>query len=66
MTQGNYEGGCQCGAVRYEVSVDLTNTSSTRKRFNTSSARIVAVNVNCLNGVDPRGLKSKHVDSKSL
>ena len=27
---------------------------------------MVAVNVNCLDGIDPRTLKSKHVDGKSF
>ncbi|MBV1705035.1 MAG: GFA family protein [Hyphomicrobiales bacterium] len=29
-------------------------------------ADVVAVNVNCLEGVDPRALTSKHVDGKSI
>jgi hypothetical protein len=27
---------------------------------------IAAINVNCLEGVDPRALKSQHVDGKSV
>ncbi|MFY9828017.1 MAG: GFA family protein, partial [Rhodoplanes sp.] len=26
MTSKHYTGGCQCGAVRYEVTADLDNT----------------------------------------
>ena len=29
-------------------------------------AKVSAVNVNCLDGVDPRALKSDHVDGRSL
>lgn len=117
MALENYEGGCQCGAVRYEVSVDLENTITcncsrcqrmgfvlafspqdsfqlksgdedlTEYVFNKKAIRhlfcstcgvesfaygqmpdgapTVAINVNCLEGVDPRGLKSQHVDGRS-
>lgn len=112
-----YEGGCQCGAVRYEVSVDLENTITcncsrcqrmgfvlafspqdkfrlksgeavlTEYLFNKKAIRhlfcstcgvesfaygkmpdgspTVAINVNCLEGVDPRGLTSLHVDGRN-
>lgn len=117
MTAAHYEGGCQCGAVSYEVDVDIENTvtcncsrcqrmgfvlafaprenfrlrsgeeSLTEYLFNKRAIRhlfcrtcgiesfaegqtadgtaIVAVNVNCLGGVDPRALKSQHVDGRS-
>lgn len=117
MTTEKYEGSCQCGAVRYEVSVDLENTITcncsrcqrmgfvlafspqesfrlksgddvlTEYLFNKKAIRhlfcrtcgvesfaygnmpdgspTVAINVNCLEGVDPRALKSQHIDGKS-
>jgi hypothetical protein len=117
MTVARYEGGCQCGAVGFEVSVDLENTITcncsrcqrmgfvlaftprenfrlrsgegdlTEYVFNKKAIRhlfcstcgvesfaygqmpdgspIVAINANCLNGVDPRALKSEYVDGRS-
>lgn len=117
MALEQYEGGCQCGAVRFEVSLDLENTitcnCSRCQRmgfvlafspgdnfhlesgehvlkeylFNKKAIRhlfcstcgvesfaygkmpdgsqTVAINVNCLDGVDPRSLESHHVDGKS-
>lgn len=118
MTLAHYEGGCQCGAVRFEVDADLANTITcncsrcqrmgfvlafssqknfqlksgekdlTEYRFNKKAIRhlfcgtcgvesfaygkmpdgspTVAINVNCLSGVDPRELNSQHVDGKSF
>ncbi|HEX7079520.1 MAG TPA: GFA family protein [Gammaproteobacteria bacterium] len=119
MSIQHYKGGCQCGAVAYEVDVDLDNTitcncsrcqklgfvlafapvesfdlksgeeSLTEYRFNKKQIRhlfckicgvesfamgkrpsdgadIAAINVNCLEGVDPRSLSSKHVDGRSF
>lgn len=118
MKSTHYEGGCQCGAVRYEVDVDLDNTITcncsrcqrmgfvlafaslenfqlksgeealTEYLFNKKTIRhlfcsacgvesfaygkmpdgsdTVAVNVNCLSGVDPRALNSQHVDGKNF
>lgn len=118
MTVSQYEGSCQCGAVRYEVEMDLDNTitcncsrcqrmgfvlsfapqesfqlksgegSLIEYRFNRKAIRhlfcatcgvesfaygtmpdgspTVAVNVNCLAGVEPRELDSQHVDGRSL
>lgn len=112
-----HHGSCQCGAVSYDVSVDLGNTITcncsrcqrmgfvlsfapaadfqlssgadalTEYRFGSKTIRhlfcrtcgvesfaegtmpdgsaVVAVNVNCLDGVNPRELKSHHVDGKS-
>ena len=117
MAVQHYSGGCQCGAVTYEVDVDLDSTiicncsrcqklgavlaftpeSSfnlksgedrlTEYTFNKKQIRhlfctacgiqsfaygalpdgtkMAAVNVNCLEGVDPRALKSQPVDGRS-
>ncbi len=113
----HHEGSCQCGAVRYEVDVELENTitcncsrcqrmgfvlafapaekfqlksgdeSLCEYRFASKTiqhlfcrtcgvesfargtmpdgAAVVAINVNCLSGIDPRALKSQHVDGRS-
>lgn len=118
MKLTHYDGGCQCGAVNYEVDVDLDNTITcncsrcqrmgfvlaftpmdnfqlksgeeklTEYLFNNKSiqhlfcntcgvesfaygkmpdgSQTVAINVNCLSGVDPRTLDSQHVDGKSF
>lgn len=116
MESTHYEGGCQCGAVAYEVDVDLANTITcncsrcqrmgfvlaftSREKFQLKSGEselteylfhdkairhlfckvcgvesfaygempdgtpMVAINANCLAGVDPRALDSQHVDGK--
>lgn len=117
MTLQTYHGGCQCGAVAFDVDVDLAQTitcncsrckrmgfvlaftpadnfrltsgedAQTDYRFNTGKiahlfcstcgvqsygigendgARMVAINVNCLEGVDARGLASSAVDGASF
>lgn len=118
MSVSHYKGGCQCGAVRYEVEVDLDNTITcncsrcqrmgfvlafasndnfnlksgegelTEFLFNRNAIRhlfcktcgvqsfaygtmpdgslTVAVNANCLDGVEPRELKSNHVQGKDF
>ncbi len=118
MSSQHYSGGCQCGAVTYEVDADLANTLTcncsrcqklgfvltfvpremfvlksgednlSEYRFNKrqiqhlfcricgvesfaygampNGSPIAAINVNCLDGVDPRSLSSAHVDGKSL
>ena len=117
MAEAHYTGGCQCGAVAYDVDIDLDNTitcncSRCRKMgfvlaftardafrlksgesalteylFNKQAIRhlfckvcgvesfaygampdgspVAAINVNCLDGVDPRSLNSQHVDGRS-
>ena len=117
MTVSHYEGGCQCGAVRYEVDVDLDSTITcncsrcqrmgfvlafaprhsfvlnsgednlSEYLFNKKTIQhlfcktcgvqsfaygsmpdgspTVAINANCLDGVEPRELGSKHVDGRS-
>ncbi|KAF1711131.1 aldehyde-activating protein [Pseudoxanthomonas kalamensis DSM 18571] len=118
MSVTHYQGGCQCGAVDYEVDLDLDNTVTcncsrcqkmgfvlaftprsgfrlksgednlTEYLFNRKAihhlfcktcgvesfaygqtpdgSEMVAVNVNCLAGVEPRQLHSKHVDGRSF
>lgn len=117
MSQNHYEGGCQCGAVSYEVDIDLDNTITCncsrcqrmgfvlaftpRENFRLKSGEgqmteylfnkktiqhlfcstcgvesfaygkmpdgtpVAAINVNCLDGVEPRELESQHVDGRS-
>ena len=119
MSGKRYSGGCQCGAVTYEVDVDLDNVITcncsrcqrigcvlaftprdkfelksgqdqlTEYRFNkrqiqhlfckvcgvesfalgnmpTDGSPVAAINVNCLEGVEPRSLNPTHVDGRSL
>lgn len=118
MESTHHEGSCQCGAVAYEVAIDLENTITcncsrcqrmgfvlaftskenfqlksgenelTEYLFNSKAIRhlfckicgvesfaygkmpdgspTVAINVNCLSGVNPRELDSKHVDGKNF
>ena len=118
MTQQHYHGSCQCGAVQFEVTIDLEHSITcncsrcqrlgsvlaftpasnfelkrgqdavTEYLFNKqtihhlfcktcgieSFARatgkdgiaMVAVNANCLDGVEPRKLPSQHVDGRSF
>jgi hypothetical protein len=113
----HYKGGCQCGAVAYEVDVDIDSAITCncsrcqklgfvlaftpRKSFSLKSGTgdlteylfnkkkiqhlfckvcgiesfaygkmpdgtpIAAINVNCLEGVEPRALRPKHVDGRS-
>lgn len=117
MVKQHYSGGCQCGAVAYEVEADLDQTFTcncsrckrlalvlafvpaadfrltrdgpvTEYLFNKQvihhrfcpvcgvesyalgkgpdGADMVAVNVNCLEGVDPRALDSKAVNGAAF
>lgn len=118
MPRKTYTGGCQCGAVRFEVTADLDQTvtcncarcqrigsvltfvpradftlragegAQTAYLFNTEKIEhlfcttcgvqsfsygttseghpTVAVNVNCLDGVDPRALTSHHFDGARI
>lgn len=118
MTTAHYQGGCQCGAVSYDVDIDLESTITcncsrcqrmgfvlaftpegnfqlrsgedelTEFLFNNRTIRhlfcktcgvesfaygsmpdgapTVAINVNCLSGVEPRSLDSQHVDGRSF
>ena len=117
MAEEHHTGGCQCGAVRYEADVDISqpitcNCSRCRRlgsrlaftprdkftllqgkdaltefRFNSGQiahlfcatcgiesfalgetpdgTQMAAINVNCLDGVDPHALLTKHVDGAS-
>ena len=118
MAVGHYKGGCQCGAVSYEVDVDVDTAITcncsrcqplgfvlaftsrddfallagedelTEYLFNKKEIRhlfcktcgvesfaygnmpdgspVAAINVNCLDGVDPRKLDCQHCDGRSL
>ena len=118
MSVSHYEGGCQCGAVCYEVDVDLDNTITCNcsrcqrmgfvlafaesKNFTLKSGEgalteflfdrkairhlfcktcgvesfvygnmpdgslTVAINANCLDGIEPRELNSKHVHGRDF
>ncbi|MDF3607349.1 GFA family protein [Paracoccus sp. DMF-8] len=117
MATQHYTGGCQCGAITYQVDADLDTTFTcncsrckrtgivlafvpqdrflltrdgpvTEYLFNKMAVhhrfcptcgiesyatgtgpdgtQMVAVNVNCLDGVDPRALKSRHIDGASF
>lgn len=117
MTVAHYTGGCQCGAVRFEVDLDISQPIAcncsrcqalgsllaftprdkfvllsgqdalTEYRFNThkiahlfcktcgiesfalgempDGTATAAVNVNCLDGVDPRSLSPRHYDGRA-
>lgn len=118
MAEQHYRGGCQCGAVSYDVDVDIDQAvtcncsrckpmgfvlafaprdkfvlnagedATTHYSFNTGTidhrfcstcgvesfafgtmpdgVEMAAINVNCLEGVDPRALDPKQVDGKSM
>jgi len=118
MSEAHYQGGCQCGAVTFEVDVDISHcitcncsrcqklgavlaftprdrfvlksgeSNLTEYRFNRKLVRhlfcktcgiqsfslgqmpdgspVAAINVNCLEGVEPRELECRHFDGRSL
>ncbi len=118
MTMQHYEGGCQCGAVRFSCEADLDQTVTcncsrcqklgsvltftprgnftllqgedklTEYLFNKHVIRhqfckvcgiesfaygqmpdgtpMAAINANCLDGVEPRELKSHHYDGRAI
>ena len=118
MTMQHYEGGCQCGAVRFRCEADLDHTITcncsrcqklgsvltftsrdnfillsggdglTEYLFNKHVIRhqfcnicgiesfaygqmpdgmpMAAINVNCLDGIEPRELKSHHHDGRAV
>ena len=105
MAIQHYQGGCQCGAVRYEVEADTDKTyacncsrcgrlgtvlaftpeesftlragedSLTTYKFNKQvidhqfcsvcGRAMVAINVRCLDGIDPHELKPEKIDGRS-
>lgn len=117
MSEKHYKGGCQCGAVTYEVDVDVDESLTCncsrckrmgfvlaftpREKFDLKSGqdnlseylfnkkmiqhlfckscgvesfaygemngvKMTAINVNCLEGVDARGLDTRQVDGANM
>jgi hypothetical protein len=73
MTQ-TYSGGCQCGQVRYEVQMDIGEVLVSTCGIQSfaigtqpkSGAKMAAINVRCVDGIDVDSLKVKKVDGRHL
>jgi len=59
MPLNHGEGGCRCGAVSFEAGLESLACAQMP-----DGAPVVAINVNCLDGVGPGALESRQVDGR--
>jgi len=59
-----YSGGCQCGKVRYEVSLDIQSFAIGKNPK--TGAEVAGINVRCLDDADADTFRVRKVDGKSF